>query len=51
MSVGHPACQQAPIEIIVGGEQLPPSRFWHMDAYEKHAGRWSVVWSQATVMK
>lgn len=42
---------QAQIEIIVGGQQLPPSRFWHMDAYEQREGRWQVVWSQATEIR
>ena len=42
---------QAQIEIIVGGQQLLPSRFWHMDAYEQREGRWQVVWSQATEIR
>lgn len=42
---------QAQIEIIVSGQQSPPIRLWHMDTYEKRAGRWQVVWSQATQIK
>ena len=42
---------QAQIEIVVSEQKLPPSRFWHMDAYEKRDGRWQVVWSQATEVR
>jgi hypothetical protein len=36
------------IEIIVGGRELGPGRYWHTDYYEKRGDRWQVVWSQAT---
>jgi hypothetical protein len=36
------------IEIIVGGRELGPGRFWHTDFYERRNDRWQVVWSQAT---
>ena len=42
---------QAQMEIIVDRQQSPPNRLWHMDAYEKRAGRWQVVWSQATEIR
>lgn len=42
---------QAQMEIIVGGQQSPPNRLWHMDAYEKRNGRWQVIWSPATEIK
>ncbi|MEZ4869393.1 MAG: hypothetical protein R3C14_49175 [Caldilineaceae bacterium] len=42
---------QAQMEIIVGGQQSPPNRLWHMDAYEKRDGCWQVVWSQAMEVK
>lgn len=42
---------QAQMEIIVGGQQSPPNRLWHMDVYEKREGRWQVVWSQATEIR
>jgi hypothetical protein len=36
------------IEIVVDGRELPPTRCWHTDYYERRDGRWQVVWSQAT---
>ena len=36
------------IKIVVGGQENGPARYWHTDFYEKRAGRWQVVWSQAT---
>jgi uncharacterized protein DUF4440 len=36
------------IKIVVGGQESGPDRYWHTDFYEKRAGRWQVVWSQAT---
>ncbi|HKN64599.1 MAG TPA: nuclear transport factor 2 family protein [Gaiellaceae bacterium] len=36
------------IEIVVEGRELPPTRCWHTDYYERRDGRWQVVWSQAT---
>jgi hypothetical protein len=39
------------LEIIVGGRHLPPGRYWHTDLYAQRAGRWQVVWSQATEIR
>jgi hypothetical protein len=36
------------IKIVVDGQESGPGRYWHTDFYEKRAGRWQVVWSQAT---
>ena len=36
------------IEIVVDGRELPPTRCWHTDYYERRDGRWQVVFSQAT---
>jgi hypothetical protein len=36
------------IKIVVGGQESGPERKRHTDFYEKRAGRWHVVWSQAT---
>jgi hypothetical protein len=30
------------------GHEAPPAHYWHTDYYEKRAGVWQVVWSQAT---
>lgn len=35
------------LEIMVQGRKVPLGRYWHTDSYEKRAGRWQVVWSQA----
>jgi hypothetical protein len=39
------------IEIVVGGETFPLRSFWHTDIYEQSAGRWQIVWSQATAVQ
>ena len=39
------------IEIVVGGQRIPPGNYWHTDYYEKRNGRWQAVWSQATEMQ
>jgi hypothetical protein len=39
------------LEIIVGGRHLPPGHYWHTDLYAQRAGRWQVVWSQATEIR
>lgn len=39
---------QSQLEIVVQGQKVPRQRYWHTDVYEKHDGRWQVVWSQAT---
>jgi hypothetical protein len=36
------------IEIVVDGRELPPTRCWHTDYYERRGGGWQVVWSHAT---
>jgi hypothetical protein len=41
---------QADIEIVVQGQAYPRARVWHTDVYEKRAGRWQAVWSQATAI-
>ena len=41
---------QAALEVAPGGDRNPPFRAWHMDLYELRAGRWQVVWSQATAI-
>lgn len=38
------------IEIVVQGQTVPLRSYWHTDAYERRAGRWQVVWSQATAI-
>lgn len=40
----------AEIEIVSDGHVLPVFRTWHTDTYERHAGVWQVVWSQATLI-
>lgn len=37
------------LEIVVDGQRVPEAQYWHTDSYEKHAGQWQVVWSQATL--
>lgn len=39
---------QSQLEIVVQGRHVPRQRYWHTDLYERRAGRWQVVWSQAT---
>jgi len=36
------------LEIVVQGRHVPRQRYWHTDFYERRAGQWQVVWSQAT---
>ena len=38
------------IEIVVQGQFVPRRPYWHTDAYEKRAGCWQVIWSQATAI-
>lgn len=40
---------RARLEIVVDGQRVPEAQYWHTDSYEKHAGKWQVVWSQATL--
>ena len=37
------------LEIMVDGQRVPEAQYWHTDSYERHAGKWQVVWSQATL--
>ena len=37
------------LEIVVDGQRVPEAQYWHTDFYERHAGQWQVVWSQATL--
>ena len=39
---------QSQLEIVVRGRLIPRQHYWHTDLYERRAGRWQVVWSQAT---
>lgn len=39
------------LEIVVQGQKIPLSRYWHTDIYERRSGQWQVVWSQATEIK
>jgi len=38
------------IAFTVDGTRTPRGRYWHTDLYERHDGRWQVVWSQATAI-
>jgi hypothetical protein len=38
---------QSNTEIVVFGEKIVVQN-WHTDVYERHDGRWQVVWSHAT---
>jgi hypothetical protein len=42
---------RAELELVFGGHKIPRSEYWHTDTYEKHGGRWRVVWSQATAIQ
>lgn len=42
---------QAQLEVIFGEHKVPLCSYWHTDTYEKHAGLWQAVWSQATAIK
>ena len=37
------------LEIVVDGQRVPEAQYWHTDFYERHAGQWQAVWSQATL--
>jgi Domain of unknown function (DUF4440) len=36
------------LEIVREGNHNPLRTYWHTDFYEKRAGLWQAVWSQAT---
>lgn len=42
---------RAQAQAIFRGQRVPLRSFWHTDVYEKHNGRWEVVWSQATLVQ
>jgi len=42
---------QSRLEIVIGGEALPPLAVWHTDLYEQRDGGWQVVWSHATAVE
>ncbi|MDN2700838.1 MULTISPECIES: nuclear transport factor 2 family protein [unclassified Janthinobacterium] len=42
---------QAQLEIHFAGQAVPRARYWHIDSYERRAGRWQAVWSQATAIR
>ena len=52
-SYGDVAVIRYPAEIAftVDGTRTPRKRYWHTDLYERHDGRWQVVWSQATAIR
>jgi len=37
------------LAIVVDGQRVPEAQYWHTDSYERHAGQWQVIWSQATL--
>jgi uncharacterized protein DUF4440 len=37
--------------IVAGKDTIKPFRHWHTDLYERRAGNWQVVWSQATAVR
>lgn len=39
------------LEVIASGHLTPLAHYWHTDLYERHAGAWQVVWSQATAIR
>ncbi|MBY2919927.1 nuclear transport factor 2 family protein [Rhizobium leguminosarum] len=41
---------RAQLEVVFGGHKVALNDYWHTDTYERHDGRWMVVWSQATAI-
>jgi hypothetical protein len=41
---------RARLAVVFGGTRVPPSDYWHTDAYEVRDWQWMVVWSQATAV-
>ncbi|HYW56672.1 MAG TPA: nuclear transport factor 2 family protein [Polaromonas sp.] len=39
---------QSSMEVTFGPHHISRAEYWHTDLYEKRAGSWQVVWSQAT---
>ena len=39
---------RATIDVSLDGEHVPKGNFWKSAVYQKRAGRWLAVWSQAT---
>lgn len=39
------------LEIIAGGHLTPLTHYWHTDLYQRTAGSWQIVWSQATAIR
>ncbi len=39
---------QADLHVAVSGQEVPSALHWHTDYYERQAGQWRAVWSQAT---
>jgi hypothetical protein len=39
---------QSQLQIVIDGQDMGLSHFWHTDLYEQREGRWQAVWSQAT---
>ncbi len=39
------------LEIMADGHLTPLAPYWHTDLYERQAGSWQIVWSQATAIR
>ena len=39
---------QSQIQIVIDGQDVGLSNFWHTDVYEQRDRRWQAIWSQAT---
>lgn len=39
------------LEIIADGHLTPLTNYWHTDLYQRTAGSWQIVWSQATAIR
>jgi hypothetical protein len=39
---------QSQLQIVIEGQDIGLSNYWHTDVYERREGRWQAVWSQAT---
>jgi hypothetical protein len=38
------------LNVVVGGSEAGLGDYWHTDYYERHQGRWQVVFSHATAI-
>ena len=39
------------LEVIADGQLTPLAHYWHTDLYQRRAGSWQIVWSQATAIR